>query len=141
MAEIDGLIDKIDKQHEKKCNPNSRALPMDHVPYVTFIEHFRHKEQWRNHMNNVDSCFMRLLQLDDLFYTKRTVKQKDKITEVYTEIMDNEPITPANGKNKKCLTEQYSSPQIRNSFAQGKYNKTSAKPDEIDFNRDKSEIR
>ena len=71
---IEGLDDLIKKLELKfvEEHPNSR-FNCEQIPYVQFLEHYKTQSDWKKHINDVESPFMRLLQLDKLFFTKKVI--------------------------------------------------------------------
>ena len=85
----DGIADLADKANvfddkkseewpdEMKKNYNAYKFNMDHMPYVKFLEYYKVKPSWERHIQNVDSPFMKLLQLDNLFFIKKILKAEN----------------------------------------------------------------
>ena len=71
MNDLDCLITTCEEDFERE-HPGVR-YNLEHIPYVKFLEHYKNQPQWSKHINNVESPFMRLLQIDDLFYCKTVV--------------------------------------------------------------------
>ena len=61
---------------ETQADPAMHKLCLQYVPYVRFIDHFKHDAKWQDHLADVDSPFMRLLQIENLFFVKYILKQK-----------------------------------------------------------------
>lgn len=71
MMDLDILITNCEIEFEKN-NPGQR-YNLEHIPYVKYLEYFRKNNNWQKYINNVESPFMRLLQIDELFYCKTVV--------------------------------------------------------------------
>jgi len=74
--DLNALIAKVEDEVEHGCHELKHQMDLDLIPYVKFIEHYREKPLWKNHVQNVDSCLMRLLQIDNLFYSKKKLSPK-----------------------------------------------------------------
>lgn len=68
MADLNELILKLEIEYEK--NHPGRTFNMDRIPYVQFLEHFKDKPDWKSAINDLNSPFMKLLQLENLFFVK-----------------------------------------------------------------------
>lgn len=84
--QIDTFIDDLDElifDCESKfeaSNPGVR-FNLEHIPYVKFINWYQKNQSyasWKQHIENVESPFMRLLQLDDLFFIRKLVEETPK---------------------------------------------------------------
>ena len=42
----------------------------DKIPYVDFLEHLSERPNWKKHIENLDSPFLKLMQLENLFFFK-----------------------------------------------------------------------
>ena len=71
ITDLDILIEEIETQFET-TNPNIRCN-LEKIPYVKFLEHFKTKKEWIPHIMSTQSTFMRLLQLENLFFEKKVV--------------------------------------------------------------------
>ena len=72
MEDLDALVTKLEEAYEG--NDPSRRYNLELVPYVNFLEHYKENPVWEKHIKNVESPLMRLLQLDNLFFSKKTLK-------------------------------------------------------------------
>lgn len=111
----------------------------DLVPYVQFIEYFREKPQWRTAMSDVDSCFMRLLQIDNLFYKKKKVVMElnesfSNVERVHTPVERVHTPSIKSSKSQSQISPMNRSTIYKNSMSESPFNN-------LDFDRDKSEIR
>lgn len=68
---LDDLVTKLEAKFEEE-NPNMR-YNCEYIPYVQFLEHYKAQSDWEKHINDVESPFMRLLQLDKLFFNKKVI--------------------------------------------------------------------
>tara|TARA_B110000285_G_C14677322_1_gene403107 strand:- start:280 stop:498 length:219 start_codon:yes stop_codon:yes gene_type:complete len=55
----------------------NKSFRGDLVPYIDFIEFFRTRIGWEEHITDPNSPFMRLLQLDDLFMTRKVISKQN----------------------------------------------------------------
>ena len=50
---------------------------MNFVPYARFLDHFKKSKIFASHIKNIESSYMRLLQIDNLFFTKKVTRKKN----------------------------------------------------------------
>ena len=67
---------KEEVTEEVRKSYNAFKFNLDHMPYVKFLEYYKQKPDWERHIQNVDSPFMKLLQLDNLFFIKKILKME-----------------------------------------------------------------
>ena len=68
VDDLHEFIFKTEKEYEQLHK--NKIFNLDQLPYVKFLEHFKEKPEWKAVINNVDSPFMRLMQIDNLFFKK-----------------------------------------------------------------------
>ena len=74
MEDLEELIVNVEKEYEELHPGETHNL--EKIPYVKFLEHFKVKPDWESHISNVESPFMKLLQLDHLFFCKQVISVK-----------------------------------------------------------------
>ena len=116
------------------------------IPYVKFIDFFKNKGAWKSHITNIESTFMRLLQIDNLFYCKRIISENGKNRQSYVEsFVSNSPSPVRKNKNEFDKTTPYKNlgPSNGKNFMQdfGGVSETESPIKNIDFDREKSQIR
>ena len=89
MADLDSLIFQQKQDYDK-------------IPYVNFLEHFKDKPVWTQHILNIESPFMKLLQLENLFFFKTMISQEQKKWIIENDSL-NKPITPMSITSKSPL--------------------------------------
>ena len=63
----------------------------DSVPYSQFVEHLNSKPEWQSQIQNTESPFMRLLQEDDLFLTKKIITNQNTTIQDLSSTMSSVP--------------------------------------------------
>lgn len=87
VADIDFLIAKLEKENNKQSQPI--VYDKEYIPYATFTQYFGKKKEWAAHIKNFNSCFMRLMQIENLFYCKKQVFQPPINNQNNSEIPNN----------------------------------------------------
>ena len=87
MEEIDTLINLIDEENERNGYRNSNC--QDYVPYVRFLQHFKEIDGWDRFINDVNSPFMKLLQIESLFYFKKKISKVEVIQDEFKTVQEN----------------------------------------------------
>ena len=59
-----------------RLNTNDPRPNFDQIPYVMFLEFYKKRPKWEIHICNIESPFMKLLQLDKLFFMKKIIKME-----------------------------------------------------------------
>lgn len=58
----------------------------DHVSYLNFLDYFRHKPLWEEHILNKKSSFMKLLKIEGIFYKSKELKRVEEAKEEELEV-------------------------------------------------------
>ena len=83
VEDFDDDLNALILQVEQEIEAGSDGVQHDleKIPYVKFLDYFKEKPGWASYVNNVESSFMKLMQLDNLFFEKKVVhKRKGDMT-------------------------------------------------------------
>lgn len=79
--QVDDFIDDLNElmfrlEAEFEESHPGELFNLERIPYVQFLEHYKEKPEWKPHVSNINSPFMRLLQLENLFFVKTIVAEE-----------------------------------------------------------------
>ena len=74
VDDLDKLVDECEQKVEG-CQKHAK-YNRDYVSIVDFIDHYDEKSEWQPILKDVDSPFLKILRLDDVFFNKRVICQK-----------------------------------------------------------------
>ena len=63
-------------EYKEFLKTNDKEGNMEHIPYVQFLELSKRSKEFEPLIINVQSPFMRMLQIDDLFFQKKIIKME-----------------------------------------------------------------
>ena len=64
---------KTDDEAIPKKKGHKPQFDMDALPYVEFIEHFKHIDEWKETLSDPSSPFMRLISTGEVFFKKKVI--------------------------------------------------------------------
>jgi hypothetical protein len=73
---FDELTELVSLYRAKLAADNDPRLNYEQIPYVMFLEFYKKRPRWEMHICNIESPFMKLLQLDKLFFVKKIIKME-----------------------------------------------------------------
>lgn len=117
------FIDKFNEligtiREETEDDTKMHKLSLQYVPYVRFIDHFKSDPKWKDHLEDIESAFMRLLQIENLFFVKYILNQKKG-----TSSMMNTQATP---NKPDVFTDDSSMPSRRNVLQDVKFDRNTS---------------
>jgi len=69
-------LTELQELYKLKCEKEGRIVNLDNVPYVDFLEFYKTKPKWEVLICNEESPFMKLMQLDNLFFVKKVIHRE-----------------------------------------------------------------